>query len=366
MEFIGATFFFTLTMYLLLTLEKARNITFRLVTLLGVSLFLLFYIYAAGKVFAVGGMLVGLAMLCMKKAGWKRIGLLLLFCLITFGLSLSYVQDGSFFYRSDELKTQCKTEAIQCFNDNLFSHLSLLSYFGNTYRPPDFPVYTHSITGASLLPRFVLPFLLIGVFLFIGKMYRKDLFSIFIMLEAVLAIIPASLTIRGFDSYRSSALLPILFILIAFGFDAVIKYMQKASTGMRMKYTLLFFLLFTVAVAYRNIPGLFAYEYRVEAAGYSGWQYGARQILTSFTKYPGYIHYVITPSIAYDPYLYLRFYNPGNRYPKLMIGKNGDYLDSRTLYAVRPYEVINQKFTVKNTIYYPNGHDIAFYVGEYK
>lgn len=363
MEFIPAAFFYALSFWLLYRLHTVKKeYLFQAVTWLGITLFPLFYIYAAGKLLAAGVFAIGLLILLLRKVPIKMYMLLAGFFLLTILLSVPYIRDGSFFYRVDELK-QCKTQPYLCIFDNLLSHFSYTSYFADSYTPKDFAVLTHSIQGTSLLPRFLLPFLLVGIGYTFYKVKKKDMFSILLLLCSLLAIIPASLTIRGFDSYRSVALLPMLFIYIVFGMHIFLWFFRR-SKKMTIFVTFIFAVYVSLGV-YREAIYLFNYEIRPAVADYGGWQYGYKQVFTYLeANHRNYRTMYVTPTVAYLPELYIRFFDPEKRFPNITVGGLEINNKDKALYVVRPYEASSQSFVTRHVIYYPDGVTPVFYIGE--
>lgn len=362
MEFIGTAFFFTLTTYILSRMYNMKDFSIYSYILLIFSIGNLFYIYAAGKILALGLMIFSILLLISKKINIYRILTLTGLFISSLALSIPYVIDGSFFYRVDELK-QCRVNKIYCFGSNLLSHVSPNSYFKKTYLPPDFSVPTHSITDTPLIPLFFAPFLIIGLIIILKNAFKKNFFSLLIVYCTILAMIPASLTIRGFDSYRSVGLLPIIIIISLLGFDACLRWIRLFNIKL-----VFIFVIFSFSIASIEIYSLFnkitAYEQLTHVASYSGWQYGYRAIFTYFTDhYTEYDHFLVTDKVAYLPKLYLRFFDPGGSCPKIKIGSTEYQNSKRTLYAIRPEELSWDNFKIKHTIYYPNENDAAFYLG---
>lgn len=372
MEFIATGFFYILTIYLLNkihALYKDTQLKYYVFSL-GIAIFFLFYIYAAGKILALGLMCVAIILFLRKRISMINILILLILFSITLFMSVNYIRDKSFFYRVDELK-QCKQYIPVCLLKNFATHFSYRSYFSNTYIPPDFSVLTHSIMGTSLIPKFLLPFLLIGSLLLLFKASKGDFFSRLLLLSFFLGTVPASLTIRGFDSYRSVALVPILYIAIVYGIDVVFNVIKKLPPVI---FSITIFALITLILyaGIQELKILVDYEKKTVVATYSGWQFGFRQIFQYFTQHSGYYNKLIaTNSIAYLPNLYMRFYDPENNYKKNLLqghNENSRILgvsddNQQVLYALRPDEISFKNFLIKKIIYYPNGTDIAFYIG---
>jgi hypothetical protein len=175
--------------------------------------------------------------------------------------------------------------------------------------------------------------------------------------------IPASLLPRGFDSYRSVAVLPIIFILIIFGLDVCVKIVNKLPSQLKI-FSLIVFLTGTVYWSYRETHALFDYEYKERAA--IDWHYGYPQILEYFLEYyQEYDALIVTETVAYAPDLYIRFYDADSRYTKIKVGTLAEIDGNpRVLFAARPWEVDLARFTAYKIIRFPNGRGIAFYIGE--
>jgi hypothetical protein len=195
--------------------------------LLGLFLLFTFYSFQAGKLIGLSYFGLAIILIFLKEKNNKRkisyLSIIGSFFILTLFLSYSYIKDGSFFYRSNELMYYCSDRFIECFIKNIFSHFNWKYYFLNDYRPPDFPVFRHSILGTSLIPKILAPFLIIGIIKLISGLIKKNPESWLILFSYINGIIPASLTIRGFDSWRSVATLPIIFVLIGFGIDYIFK-----------------------------------------------------------------------------------------------------------------------------------------------
>lgn len=193
----------------------------------------------------------------------------------------------------------------------------------------------------------------------------------------IIGIIPASLTIRGFDSWRSIFILPTIFILSIYGFDLLI---NKITKHLDRKLVLSLTIFLFIILIFNEFKVLKNLEKRNEAYDLSGFHYGARQIIDFYKKnYKYYDNFFITPSISYLPDLYIRFFILDNK--KIKIGLPY-YFDSNTvfnnsLYALRKEELNNFlsfykniNINIKKIIYYPNGEKafliISFYNNKFK
>lgn len=369
MEFIFCSFLFT---YALLLIDNFIhfNLSVKNLTLFCLVCITLFFSYAAGKILAPGLLLIVFIINIFSKNGFnakiRNVIFLAIVTLIIFLLSYQYVIDKSFFYRSDELMIQCKQSPVICFVQNIMSHFSWQSYFGNTYTPKDFPVITHSIPDTSLMPKIFIPFLLIGFFYVLKKAYRKNYPSLISIFLFLLATIPASLTIRGFDSYRSVAILPFLFIFSIEGFNLIFVNIQKLNK--------LAGLIFCVIIAISSlffvlsdIQKMQNYEFNTSAASYSGWQFGYKEI-NDYIKnhYDDYDLFLISAQIGYLPNLYIRFYDPYQQLNKIQIlsSQTIKMASPRTLFALAPQEAnLLPNFHKQNQIFYLNQKDVAFILG---
>jgi len=362
MELMTYALITTLVLWTLIKMNDSKGISNLYILWFDILTVFLFFIYPAGMIMAPGYWMLALVVMARKRVPIQYILKLILAPAIILLLSLPYIQDHSIFYRSHELTSGCGVGVFTCLINNVASHFDFRSYFANTYLPPDFPVSSHSIIGTSLILRPLAFFLLAGVLVCLYKLIKRDSFSALLLAGFVLGIIPATLTIRGFDSYRSVALLPILFMIIMLGFDACIRLIRGLPSVWRV-FSLVIFLAGTVYFGCQEVKYLFGYEDQIRAAVH--WEYGYRLIYNYFLDhYSQYDEFVVTDTIAYEPDLYIRFYDPDSLHTKIRTGSMSDMDgNSKALFAARRWEVDLSRFTVYNTIYYPNGHLAAFYIG---
>lgn len=352
-----------------------KSKTMLYVSLLGVLNLMLFFSHSAGKLLSLGYFGLGFCIQLARYFQTRRthylqaLAILAAFLGMTFLLVLPYLKDGTFFYRSDELRAFCPGTEINCFIGNLGSHFNLASYFGKGYQPKDFYTFRHSVPETTLIPLILAPFLAFGLLGFMATMGRKvQIHHILLPLVFMIGIIPTSLTFRGFDSWRSYTLLPLIFVLIAYGFDSII---TLSSLLFRRGRSILSLLLIPIGIigilfASHEYKTLRRMEYSVDAAGYSGWEYGYQEIFEYSTSvYDKYDKIYVTPSIAYVPELYIRFYDPTKRYPNIQIDTGTqDPSSDRILYVKTAEELEDVPFTTLKTIYYPDGSSPAFYIGK--
>lgn len=110
---------------------------------------------------------------------------------------------------------------------------------------------------------------------------------------------------------------------------------------------------------------MYKYEYKIEAAGSSGFHFGAREIVDYYKKnYSKANKFCITPSISYLPDLNIRFFNHGLKKIQICLpSSNSDNeVESNVLYAVGPNEVDLSNFMIVKVIFYPNLKDVAFFI----
>lgn len=371
MEFMASALIFTVCIFLIdRIILQSRPAPIYLFHVLGAFLFLLFFIYAAGKILAPGLLVIAVYLGYKRKISFSKISILFWYFILIIAASFSYIWDGSFFYRVNEL-SQCPTGIITCFTHNLLSHLSPLSYFGSTYLPPDFRVYTHSITGTSLLPWILSPFLFIGLIVTALKAFKNAGFFQLLILSALLGMIPASLTLRGFDSYRSVQLLPLCFIFCVYGLDFVYRWLMSLDSVLKSALLTVWLLIFFF-VGSAELHYCLNYEFNVQVADSSGWQYGARSLVDYFVQnYSPHRHFYITPTISYPTLssLYIRFFDPQHNFPNISTSSPpvSPSLVSNTdiLYALRPQEITSKLFTTEKVIYYPDHLTPAFFIGHF-
>lgn len=249
-----------------------------------------------------------------------------------------------------------------CLLRNLLSHFNPILFFGNTYIPWDYGVLTHSITGTSLLLLVTFPFWLVGFSYFCYEKTRENFFRLLIIFSLFVSIIPASLTLRGFDSYRSVYLLPIYYIFIIYGIDVTLKIVKIYTIDKKF----ILAVILSIIMAWEMFF-LYSYELNVKAADDSNWQYGVRDIFRNLSDYyDKYERIFLTTRIAFLPNLYLRFYDPKNTYNKIETRAIDSCYEGNMLYVIRPDEAVGRNIDIKKIIYYPNGHDEAYYFVEFE
>jgi hypothetical protein len=347
-------------------------------TAIGALCLYVFFSHSAGKVLSLGYFALALLVILAVYIRRRRFeyalpgAIVFFFITLTVILTLPYIADKTFFYRADELRTLCPGREVECFKNNLITHINPKTYFVPTYLPPDFPVYRHSIMGTTLIPLILAPFIVLGLLdLIIRLLKRKDRLLLFIAPSFLIGMIPASLTIRGFDTWRSYALLPFIFILAAYGMNVL----WQGLAHVEKKYSHAAYILLPIIMALvigqatHSLGAAYALETNPEAASYSGWQYGYRQIFTYITKVGHrYDSIRVTPFIAYDAHLHIRFFDPKGEWPQITIGEilppeDPAAQSQKILYVVTAGEAANPRFISQHKITYPNGQP-AFYIGE--
>jgi hypothetical protein len=339
-------------------------ITMRKIALFVLTMGLLFYSYTAARLFALLFMIVAGVIMVKKKAPIRQMVVMSAGFLAIVMLSWPYIADGSFFYRTNELKTYCGGMEIVCFIKNLGTHLSPFSFFRNTFIPLDFPVLTHSVVGTSLLPRVLFPFLAAGVFILVKRALEKDSFALAIIIALTIAIIPASFTIRGFDSRRSFAMAPLLFIVVGYGMHYMLLYLKNKSKETFLAAVTVFFIA-SIPFATYELYRFHQYEFYPQVASLHGWQYGYKQTLEYIAaELPNDAQVYISPQIAYKPLSYVLFFKSSRgQMQNIIVGGVACYKDPKmgVYYVVRPTEIQERGYLrkVKN-ILYPNNNDVVF------
>lgn len=366
------------------SLSGGKHVSLRRVSvhaaLIGLACCYAFYIHSAGKILGIGYSMLALVVTLLVYYKRRRYEyllppfIILLFVVLTCLLSLRYLTDGTFFYKTDELKIHCAGREVECFKANLVSHIDPRTYFMPAQPPHDFPVFRHNIPGTSVLPTLFVPLIFFGLTSLFYRLYkRKDGMLLFIIPTFMLGIIPASFTFRGFDTWRSYALLPLFYIVAAYGVNALFGFLRKVQKWNGYCLYILLFLIggFCVGQATHSLSAAYAYEYNVNAAGISGWQHGYGEVVKYVkTVYSEYDVIRVTNSIAYDPHLHIRFFDPDQKLKKIQLINMADPLPQdieggtrlNVLYVVTPGEK-PKGFIVKHTVFYPSG-EAAFYVGE--
>jgi hypothetical protein len=359
----------TCAMWMLIRIYGSQKVRNRDILVLDISLIMLFFLYPAGPVLAVGYLLFGLGIYLRKgwpaRAIWKP--LLSLPAILL--LSLGYMLDGTMFFHTAEAHA-CIFN-VGCVARSFASHFRYSSYFADSYIPADFDVLTHSVIGTSLIPRALLLPLGAGLAAACYLIYKRDILPVALLCSFLLGTIPASVLKRGFDSYRSVSLLPIIFVLIILGLNLCVTAISRLPRSWRVLPVLLA-TVGTLFFGYQEAQKLSAYERNAHAA--IDWQYGYPQILDYFARHADeYDLLVVTDTIAYTPELYIRFFDPEGHYTdKIRIarfaGRSLPITKDRTrpLYAARPWEIPPDVLTIRLTVCALNGREVMFYVGDSK
>jgi hypothetical protein len=324
----------------------------------------LFFTYPAGAVWAVGYVVFASILFWKRKVPLRRAGLLAIAPLVIGLLALPYLLDGSLWFRSNE-SSLCLQNFPDCALKSFASHFDPRSYFADSYTPSDYPFTRHSILGTSLIPRALAPFLAIGLLVTARRAVSKDILSRLLVVSFLLAILPASMLRRGFDSYRSIGVLPVAFVLIIVGLDVIFRMTKGWSVSGRGLVAALL-LIGTVYFGRQELHAFSAYEYSYAAALRAGWQFGYRDVFDYFVAhYDEYDSFVVTKQLGYLPHLYIRFFDPEGRYPKIKAEKKCTAVEGvRTLCAVRTWEAEHDQLQVRATFLFPDGSGISYRAGE--
>ncbi|MBU0708257.1 glycosyltransferase family 39 protein, partial [Patescibacteria group bacterium] len=204
------------------------------------------------------------------------------------------------------ITTHIGTKYLLAFSPNY------LFKFGDTDMPGQF-VTRHSVKGTGELYWFQLPFLIAGFF-YLWKQRRKALSKMLISWITLYPLADA-LTVSTLQStHLIIGVLP-LQLITALGADHVLAQINHL-TALRIKKAvlILFTTLFCTFGTYeitRYLTNFFTH-YPLESAGYYGWQYGPREIISYFQKNNADYEELIMDYHFNSPGIFFKFYAPEN------------------------------------------------------
>lgn len=263
------------------------------------------------------------------------------------------------------------------FLSKYFLHFSDEFLFQNG--DADFPgqfIRRHSIPGLGLLYPYQKFLLLAGAIWLILKIIRDKKYELlFIIYLLLLFPIPDSLT-DGKTPFATRSYLGVLplHLLIAFGIHGIYQILSKTQIAKIhfVKILITIFLLNLVV-----FPALTLFKHFNEApkitSDFWGWQYGPKEIMKYFLAVKDRYDELYMSGEFNAGHIFLSFYDPQNTCQSKC--KMGDLFrephiynpSRRQLFSLSPDYLSKSKFvkdfSVKKTIYYPNGN-IAFQIGE--
>lgn len=249
--------------------------------------------------------------------------------------------------------------------ENYASHFSESFLFtkGDIDMPGQF-VTRHSVRGFGQLYLAQLPFIFLGIFWFFKKKQRKYL----AVLLGWIILYPLGSMFTTDDSAQATrsfvGVVPFQ-ILAATGFASsvyVIKKHHRILAGLFVATVLLLFSLST----YSYLRSYFE-SYKLYAADFWGWQYGAREIVEIMVKEKSNYDMIYLAPAFNSPEIFIKFFGKDNC-TNCTVGLPGTDLkrDMRQLFSLTPEYLARfdgYKLNKKYTILYPDGN-IAFIIAE--
>jgi 4-amino-4-deoxy-L-arabinose transferase-like glycosyltransferase len=237
----------------------------------------------------------------------------------------------------------------------------------------------HHAPGMGIMYILDLPFILLGIYLFIfNKFPKKTKYLVFSWL--FLAPVPAAFTIDVPHAVRTMNLLPMLLIFAALGYFSVFQFVKKyqVSSGKYQVFAKGFYVVFFVAAIFNFIYYLNQYFVQQNYYNAIDWQYGYAQAIPEIESLQNqYQKIIVSDKTPMDEsYMFFLFYlkYPPQQYQQLVAqGENiatnehqfGKY-DFRTfnwttekhkqdVLYVGTVNDFPSNVIAKKTIYYPNG-----------
>jgi 4-amino-4-deoxy-L-arabinose transferase-like glycosyltransferase len=255
--------------------------------------------------------------------------------------------------------------------------LRFLSQYGMHFTPgflfaDERPNLRHVIPGVGWLYRWQAPFIVAGALALLRRLTRPKLLVFGLLL---LFPIPAAVT-AGSPGSNQAILGSVVFsIVTAYGIVSVsrlvgawsVSWAPQLGRGPAMLLVLGTAVIagFGVASFLRTYHG----SYKQNAAGYYGWQWGARAVVERFVaEENNYDQLVLDDYDTFtEPQIFFRFYAPHDcQRCALGSGNPDSYLKKGQLLAYRQeYRSLENQYANKGTLYYPSGaFNVAFIFAE--
>lgn len=371
-ENIRVPFYFSLSLFFFLLGIKKGEKSYLVLFL--IFLFLCFYSYSATNIF-IPPFLLGLGLIYRKffLKRWKfSIILIILFIVFItpFVMHLKNFKNGNRFSEVSVFKNKTFDQALEKMTDTYLQSYSFDFLFikGDAGMPNHF-INRFSVKGFGELYLFTAPFLLIGLFLLIKNIRKRE--SQIILLWLVLY--PVGSVVAGADGggpFTTRSIIGVLVfqIITVIGIIFILDLFKKKF--LKIGFCLLLILITNISVF--NYLRVYFLEYPKYSLDFWGWQFGARDIVKYFTENKNkYDELIMAPEFN-APEIFFKFYAPDDC-EKCKIGLPSERYNPKLkqLFAISP-NYLNQnrllKFKILKTIYYPTGNyqnnNIAFQIGE--
>ena len=333
------------------------------------------------------GLFLGILLFILKEISWRQRGISVLIFLVTLipffhgiktNISLSRLSQVSIAKNKD---TDIKEKAGQFLGNYLahFSHEFLFSK-GDIGMPKQF-ITRHSIQDMGELYQWQSVFLLFGVISLLRRTSRTTLF----LLLGWFFLYPfgSALTFDAGPQATRSIMGVIPFqVLTAIGvywtYAQTTHFVNERFSGKQIILTVKIYIitLFTATIVFST--GMFLYRFFVQyplyAADFWGWQFGARQVVSSFMSHATQYDAVYVQPEFNSPEIFFSFFDPETTCGNCHVGWMHEKINPniRQLFAVTPAVflkereiIISRSGTLRTTgyVYYPDG-TVAFLLVE--
>jgi len=295
-------------------------------------------------------------------------------CILLIPTILAFFR-GIMFTRMNELSQPLGlAQRVSAFATNYLAHFSPEFL---VQPPTREPILRHYVQGYGMLYEFELPFLIIGVIVMLVRRHRFDLLCLaWFVVYPVAAIVSPPLSTRSITGvlvFQIAVAQGIYTAVMAAGWiaervAALRPYRQGAVTAAAV------LILITGQQAATGFVKHYFTAYRSYAAGWWGWQYGAKQIVSTFMAHRGEYDRLLMDSTFNGAEELVTFYTwpDRNRCPNCSVTiipqDANNYPEYRpqeqTLWAVAPYRFPNTflahvPYRAVGEVTYPDG-SIAF------
>ena len=217
------------------------------------------------------------------------------------------------------------------------------------------PITRHFINGLTPLLFVTIPFLLLGI-LKCAKTFWVKKSSQLLLFWLFIYPIAGAVTAEGPFTSRSIIGAPLFVLFIAIGIEWVVRLGKTHTRQM----TIFILIVAMIVLNLISFSRFYFIQYPLDSAGYWGWQYGPRDIVTYFDAHQSeYDDLVMAPEFN-APDIFFKFYAP-HGCKKCLVGlpENFYVKGKNQLFALTPlYIKNNPQYTYRpvKSIIYPNGN----------
>ena len=221
----------------------------------------------------------------------------------------------------------------------------------------------HFVGGLRPLLLVTVPFAYVGIACVLLRWRKNNTYRFLLYWLLIYPVAGAITTDGGPFTSRSVIGAPLFALLISLGIVRTVAFLKCRVRPVVSATVILLAVILNLVLFAR----FYFYQYPFYSMGFTGWQYGARDIVRYFaaheTEYNG-LFIGADPEFSH-PEIFFKFYAPGDCQHCMVGYPDTNYIPGRRqLFAVSPGYITSHPqytYTIVRTVYYPNG-DPAFYL----